>query len=61
MVIQTFLNDNIFFGHRSHLVNLYYVDPLKDENFILKNGKENPILRRKKAEADTWFFPKIKE
>jgi two-component system LytT family response regulator len=47
---------NFFRSHRSHLVNRYHVDALKDESFILKNGKEIPVSRRKKVEADLWFF-----
>lgn len=47
---------NFFRSHRSHLVNRYHVDALKDEKFILKSGFEIPISRRKKTEADIWFF-----
>jgi two-component system LytT family response regulator len=50
------IDKNFFRSHRSHLVNRYHVDALKDESFILKNGKEIPISRRKKAEAGAWFF-----
>lgn len=49
------LDKNFFRSHRSYLVNRYHIEALKSDNFVLKNGFEIPISRRKKAEADTWF------
>ena len=51
------LTDKSFFrSHRSYLVNRYHIEALKGDRFVLKNGVEIPISRRKKTEADTWFF-----
>ncbi|MBK8521496.1 MAG: response regulator transcription factor [Chitinophagaceae bacterium] len=47
---------NFFRSHRSYLVNRYHIDALKRDHFVLKNGVEIPISRRKRAEADAWFF-----
>ncbi|MBK8701927.1 MAG: response regulator transcription factor [Saprospiraceae bacterium] len=50
------LDKSFFRSHRSYLVNKYHIDALKNELFVLKNGTEIPISRRKKTEADSWFF-----
>jgi len=51
------LMDKSFFrSHRSYLVNRYHIEALKNGHFVLKNGIEIPISRRKKTEADEWFF-----
>jgi two-component system LytT family response regulator len=47
---------NFFRSHRSYLVNRYHIAALKTDHFVLKNGVEIPISRRKRAEAGTWFF-----
>ena len=47
---------NFFRSHRSYLVNRYHIDALKNDHFVLKNGAEIPISRRKRTEADSWFF-----
>lgn len=52
---------NFFRSHRSYLVNRYHIEVLKGDHFVLKNGVEIPISRRKKTEADTWFFSTILE
>lgn len=54
---EDILSDKNFFrSHRSYLVNRYYIEILKKDLFILKNGVEIPISRRKKSEAYNWFF-----
>lgn len=54
---EEILTDKSFFRcHRSYLVNRYHIETLKKDLFILKNGLEIPISRRKKTEANTWFF-----
>ncbi len=54
---EDILIDKSFFrSHRSYLVNRYHINALKSDHFILKNGAEIPISRRKRAEADKWFF-----
>lgn len=54
---EDILIDKSFFrSHRSYLVNRYHIENLKKDLFILKNGLEIPISRRKKTEANTWFF-----
>ena len=54
---EDILMDKSFFrSHRSYLVNRYHIETLKDDFFLLKNGLEIPISRRKKTEADTWFL-----
>ncbi len=54
---EDILTDKGFFrSHRSYLVNRYHINELKNEHFVLKHGLEIPISRRKRTEADTWFF-----
>ena len=50
------LDKSFFRSHRSYLVNKYHIAALKDDQFVLKTGVEIPISRRKKTEANTWFF-----
>lgn len=50
------IDKNFFRGHRSYLVNRYHIAVLKTDRFVLKNGVEIPISRRKRTEADSWFF-----
>ncbi|MBK9553432.1 MAG: response regulator transcription factor [Saprospiraceae bacterium] len=50
------LDKNFYRSHRSYLVNGFHIKELIDGNFILKNGMEIPISRRKETEAKTWFF-----
>lgn len=50
------MEKGFFRSHRSYLVNRYHINSLKDDHFVLKNEIEIPISRRKKAEANTWFF-----
>lgn len=54
---EEILDDKGFFrSHRSYLVNKYHIEVLKSDHFVLKNGTEIPISRRKNTEANTWFF-----
>lgn len=54
---EDILTDKSFFRcHRSYLVNRYHIEALKNDHFVLKNGVEIPISRRKRTEADSWFF-----
>ena len=54
---EDILTDKSFFRcHRSYLVNRYHIEALKNDDFVLKNGVEIPISRRKRTEADSWFF-----
>ncbi len=54
---EDILNDKNFFrSHRSYLVNRCHIDALKNDHFVLKNGVEIPISRRKRTETDNWFF-----
>jgi two-component system, LytTR family, response regulator len=50
------LDKNFFRSHRSYLVNKYHIETLKDDQFVLKNGVEIPISRRKRTEANEWFY-----
>ncbi len=50
------IDKNFFWSHRSYLVNRYHIDELKNDHFVLKNRFEIPISRRKRTEADSWFF-----
>lgn len=52
------LDKSFFRGHRSYLVNRYHIETLKIDQFLMKNGIEIPISRRKKTEAEYWFFGK---
>lgn len=54
---EDILEDKAFFRcHRSFLVNKFHIADLKDDIFILKNGTDIPISRRKKSEAINWFM-----
>lgn len=54
---ENILSDKSFFrSHRSYLVNRYHIKALTEIHFVLKNGNEIPIARRKETEAKTWFF-----
>lgn len=54
---EDILSDKNFFrSHRSYLVNKFHIKTLNEGNFILSTGTKIPISRRKKAEADDWFF-----
>lgn len=54
---EDILSDKSFFrSHRSYLVNTYHIKALPAGHFVLKNGIEIPISRRKGTEAKTWFF-----
>ena len=56
---EDILNDKSFYrSHRSYLVNRYHIKALADGHFVLNNGVEIPISRRKRTEADKWFFRK---
>lgn len=50
------IDKNFFRSHRSYLVNRYHINALKTNRFVLKNGVEIPISRRKRTEAESWFF-----
>jgi two-component system LytT family response regulator len=50
------IDKNFFRCHRSYLINKYHIAELKNDQFVLKNGLEIPIARRKKTEAETWFY-----
>lgn len=53
---EDILNDKHFFRcHRSFLVNRYHITALEGDHFVLRNGNEIPISRRKKGEAEEWF------
>jgi two-component system, LytTR family, response regulator len=56
---EDILVDKGFFrSHRSFLVNRYHIESLAGDHFVLKNGLEIPISRRKGVEANGWFFGK---
>lgn len=50
------LDKGFFRNHRSYLVNRSAIETLKNDHFILKSGLSLPISRRKRAEANEWFF-----
>jgi len=50
------LDKNFYRSHRSYLINRFHIKALAAGHFILKNGMEIPISRRKETEAKTWFF-----
>jgi two-component system LytT family response regulator len=53
---EDILSDKCFFrSHRSYLVNTYHIKALQAGHFVLKNGIEIPISRRKETEAKTWI------
>jgi two-component system, LytTR family, response regulator len=46
---------NFFRSHRSFIVNRYHIGSLEHDHFVLKNGMNIPISRRKRSEANIWF------
>lgn len=54
------VDKNFFRCHRSHLVNRYHIEEFKNEHFLMKNGLEIPVSRRKKLHADIWFIKEEK-
>ncbi|MGC4100378.1 LytR/AlgR family response regulator transcription factor [Ferruginibacter sp.] len=50
------IDKNFFRCHRSYLVNRYPIKALQAGHFVLKNGIEIPISRRKESEAKAWFI-----
>ena len=54
---EDILSDKGFFrSHRSYLINRYHIKTLQAGHFVLKNGIEIPISRRKETEAKNWFI-----
>jgi two-component system LytT family response regulator len=54
---EEILKDKGFFRcHRSFIVNRHYVDSIKRDSFLLKNGSTLPISRRRKTMAKAWFL-----
>jgi two-component system LytT family response regulator len=47
---------NFFRSHRSYLLNRFHIKAISDTHFVLKNGMEIPISRRKETGAKTWFL-----
>lgn len=55
--LEEIIEDKGFFRcHRSFLVNGYHIDSLTNDCFVLRNGLEIPISRRKKTKAKNWFI-----
>jgi two-component system LytT family response regulator len=50
------IDKDFYRSHRSYLVNRFHIKVLTDCNFVLKNGIEIPISRRKQTEAKAWFL-----
>jgi two-component system LytT family response regulator len=50
------IEKDFYRSHRSYLVNRFHIKVLTDGNFVLKNGIEIPISRRKQTEAKAWFL-----
>jgi two-component system LytT family response regulator len=54
---EDILSDKYFFrSHRSYLLNTYHIKALHAGHFVLKNGVEIPISRRKETEAKLGFL-----
>lgn len=47
---------DFFRCHRSFMVNRHYIDRFEQTAFILKDGDEVPVSRRRKIESRTWFL-----
>ena len=53
---EEILSDKGFFRcHRSYLVNRLFISRISQDMFVLKDGINIPISRRKKSEAKTWY------
>ena len=50
------MDKNFYRSHRSYLINRFHIENLIDGYFVLKNGIKIAVSRRKKTEANTWFF-----
>jgi two-component system LytT family response regulator len=54
---EEILNGKGFFRcHRSCIVNRFHIDKMKGDYFLLKQGEQVPISRRRKSEAKAWFY-----
>lgn len=54
---EDILGEKGFFRcHRSCIINRFHIDKMKGDYFLLKNGQQVPISRRRKSEAKAWFY-----
>ena len=54
---EEILSGNEFFRcHRSFIVNRHHLGKIQKDFFLMKDGSEIPISRRRKAEARVWFI-----
>lgn len=54
---EEILEDKGFYRcHRSYLVNIYHIDRLEQDYFVLKDDFIISISRRKKTDAKRWFY-----
>jgi two-component system LytT family response regulator len=52
---EILFGDTFFRCHRSTLVNRHHIDRLQKDSFLMKDGTEIPISRRRKALAKAWY------
>lgn len=54
---EDILEGNSFFRcHRSFIVNRHHIERLQKDSFLMKDGREIPISRRRKTEAKAWYI-----
>ncbi len=53
---QTLVDKGFFRCHRSYLVNKSHIIGIHPNGFSLKSGIKLPISRRRKVEANAWYF-----
>ena len=53
------LDKGFFRCHRSYMVNKSHIEESAGDHFVLKNKVEIPISRRRKTEAESWFFKSL--
>lgn len=54
---EEILSGNEFFRcHRSFIINRFHIGKIQKDSFLMKDGSEIPISRRRKAEARAWFI-----
>lgn len=54
---EEILSGNEFFRcHRSFIINRYHIGKIQKDSFLMKDGSEIPISRRRKMEVRAWFI-----
>lgn len=52
---EALLGKGFFRCHRSFIVNHHHIESIQKDTFLMKDGHEIPISRRRKTDVKTWF------